>query len=255
MTTPASPAENPLEHLANLSLPESPQDNTKAGSDTGTDTPKEQTTEEKLEEANASLVKLQQQLKSSEGRLKSATPGVTKADLQDLRDDILATRTAMLSMVRHSGNEELTQEVTEGQTKSAVEKAQRNLTLQQETISNALVHAVHDEEGNLLITTDQVAEVKKLWNDAGSDMTKLSMIIADAAKMVIVTEREKAKQTTSDEQEAATKKRTEEEEESGAHELSMTSIVSGTNTNSNLSPLEKMSKGLQGKEKSTIFSN
>lgn len=249
MTTPAN---DPLGHLASLSAESTPEPESEAG-------PSEESTEaggpsKQLEEALAREAKLQQQLKTTQGRLKAAEkPAISATDLQDIRDELKATQTALFSLVQHSGNEELAEEVSAQQIKSATERAQKTMTQQHQSISEALVRTVHDDDGNLLISQEQVEDIKKLWEAAESDIARLSMVVSDAAKMVIVAERARVAEDAKTSKEEADKKRTQEEEESGEHELDMAAMVSGSDTISGLSPLEKMSKGLQGQQKSSIF--
>jgi hypothetical protein len=249
MTTPAN---DPLGHLASLSAESTPEPESEAG-------PSEESTEaggpsKQLEEALAREAKLQQQLKTTQGRLKAAEkPAISATDLQDIRDELKATQTALFSLVQHSGNEELAEEVSAQQIKSATERAQKTMTQQHQSISEALVRTVHDDDGNLLISQEQVEDIKKLWEAAESDIARLSMVVSDAAKMVIVAERARVAEDAKTAKDEADKQRTQEEEESGVHELDMAAMVSGSDTISGLSPLEKMSKGLQGQQKSSIF--
>jgi len=248
MTTPAN---DPLEHLASLSAESTPEPESEAGPSESTEAVDPS---KKLEEALAREAKLQQQLKTTQGRLKAAEkPAISATDLQDIRDELKATQTALFSLVQHSGNEELAEEVSAQQVKSATERAQRTMTQQHQSISEALVRTVHDDDGNLLISQEQVEDIKKLWEAAESDIAKLSMVVSDAAKMVIVAERARVAEDAKTSKDEADKKRTEEEEESGEHELDMAAMVSGSDTISSLSPLEKMAKGLQGQHKSSIF--
>jgi hypothetical protein len=248
MTTPAN---DPLEHLASLSAESTPEPESEAGPSESTEAVDPS---KKLEEALAREAKLQQQLKTTQGRLKAAEkPAISATDLQDIRDELKATQTALFSLVQHSGNEELAEEVSAQQIKSATERAQRTMTQQHQSISEALVRTVHDDDGNLLISQEQVEDIKKLWEAAESDIARLSMVVSDAAKMVIVAERARVAEATKTAKDEADKQRTQEEEESGVHELDMAAMVSGSDTISGLSPLEKMSKGLQGQQKSSIF--
>ena len=251
MTTPAN---DPLEHLASLSAESTPEPESEAGSEPSGESTEVGDPSKKLEEALAREAKLQQQLKTTQGRLKAAEkPTISATDLQDIRDELKATQTALFSLVQHSGNEELAEEVSAQQIKSATERAQRTMTQQHQSISEALVRTVHDDDGNLLISQEQVEDIKKLWEAAESDIASLSMVVSDAAKMVIVAERAKGAEASKTAKDEADKQRTQEEEESGEHELEMAAMVSGSDTLSGLSPLEKMAKGLQGQQKSSIF--
>tara|TARA_R100001086_G_scaffold185311_2_gene103691 strand:- start:385 stop:1242 length:858 start_codon:yes stop_codon:yes gene_type:complete len=215
-----------------------------------------------LYEANQSKLKdLENRVKSQEGRNKARE--ARDSELTDIKNDIAAmtrTVTALVSSQAPGSTVDLEEEVGKIQNERTTEKAAQSLTAQYQTISAALAHAVHDDDDNLLLTKDQVAQVKVEWQsgiqtlkDSGyRDFNGLTNTVLSASKLIVSSERAKLKE----EKETTKKSRKQADEDSGIGELDIgPGPGSGALNNlDDMSGMDLIREGMRaGKPRSRLF--
>jgi len=213
-----------------------------------------------LHEADqAKLKDLENRIKSQEGRNKARE--ARDSELTDIKNDIAAmtrTVTALVSSQAPGSTVDLEEEVGKIQNERNTAKATQSLTAQYETISTALAHAVHDDDDNLLLTKDQVAQIKVEWQtgvqtlkDSGyRDFNGLTNTVLSASKLIVASERAKLKE----DKETAKKTRKQAEEDSGLGELDTGPSSGSLNSLDEMSGMDLIREGMRaGKPRSRLF--
>ena len=257
--------QDPLQHLADLPFRDSssePEGSSpgEGDSEESTETPSTDTVEPTLEEIKAELEaskarekKLEQQVKSSEGRTKRETSD--RALQQETNDRIAALEKSLgifISTAPSGDMEKLSTELGEARLEDAKGRAEKAELAQVQRIKDSLEATIKDEEGNLLITKEQAQELVAKWK-ATETSADLVSVVTDAAQMVLVTERQRAadlEKKVREEEKAAAKQR---EEDAGIGELDTGPGAGGSSNTAGLSPREKIQQGMKEGQGKALF--
>jgi hypothetical protein len=273
MTTPD--LQDPLAHLVSLSKNGFNSDQEEEGSlefadgtSEVTETDKESKPGEeadwktRFEESEARFKSLEQKQKTQEGRTRVRESREKEiATLQTEMAGISKMVSAFVSAQAPDSTLDLGQEIGKIQNEQTRERATNILEAQYQRISEALAHSVHDDEDNLLLTKEQVEQVRGKWQDGLKslkesgyrDFNGLTEVVLSASKLVVSNERATLKATSkkSREEEATAKKA--EEEETGVGELDTGPASGRSSVLDDLSPLDLMKKGLASNSRSKLF--
>src|SRR3990167_2588432 len=213
MTTPATEVQ-PQETLPGHEPAASPE-----GQAEGQEATPQQPT---VEEMQAQLQERDTRLKKLENDLKTATQrGRRQVDLettlQEINDELQAQRKTQDALIRRlaSGEpEHLADDAQAIQQEFQAQRVQRTFAKASQEWAADIQEIIRDEDGNLLVTAEDLTEATRLWNE-GKDNKDESLFAAsyrEAAKAVTKAARAKAQKEAADakkEADAAAKRRLE----------------------------------------------
>jgi len=266
-------SEDTLEYAKDQSKESDPSDDTsksesqetsKQSTDEDSKEPDEKEPDYKalFEESEARAKSLENRVKTNEGRAKAQE--ARDAEIAKLSDGLAATTRmvqAFVSAQAPDSNVDLGQEITKIQGETAQAAQIASIDRQTDTIKEALAQAAHDEEDNLLLTKEQVAEVAAEWKAAVKvledskyrDFSALTETVLMTSKMAIANQRASLK---TQETEAKTKKAEEKKEsdaESGVGDLDLGPASGSASDLDSLSARELIERGLASDKQSKVF--